>query len=62
MDENLQTEEQKLEESIKKIEAAYAKFEEEVEAARKEHRDRIAEILKQIDDRKIKELQEKLKS
>lgn len=53
--------EQQLEEAIKKIEAAYARFEEEVEAAKREHRNRIAEILKQIDDRKIKALQEKLK-
>lgn len=60
MDENKS--EQQLEEAIKKIEAAYAMFEEEVEAAKKEHRNRIAEILKRIDDRKIKELQEKLKS
>lgn len=60
MDENKS--EQQLEDAIKKIEAAYQKFEEEVEAAKKEHRDRIAEILKRIDGRKIKELQEKLKS
>lgn len=59
MDEN---KDQQLEDAIKKIEAAYDKFEKEVEAAKKEHRDRIAEILKRIDDRKIKELQEKLKS
>lgn len=53
---------QQLEEAIEKLEAAYQKFEEEVEVAKKEHRGRIAEILKQIDDRKIKELQEKLKT
>lgn len=60
MDENKS--EQQLEEAIKKIEMAYARFEEDVEVAKKEHRDRIAEILKQIDDRKIKALQDKLKS
>lgn len=54
-------EEQKLEESIKKIEAAYEKFEEEVQVAHKEHREKINEIVKRIEERKIKELREKLK-
>lgn len=56
MDEN-----KKLEESIKKIEAAYEKFVEEVEAAKKEHREKINDIIRRIEERKIKELQEKLK-
>lgn len=54
-------ENQKLEESIKRIELAYDKFVEEVEAAKKEHREKINDIIKRIEERKIKELQEKLK-
>lgn len=60
MDENKS--EQQLEEAIKKLEAAYDKFVEEVEAAKKEHREKINDIIKRIEERKIKELQEKLKS
>lgn len=55
------TEEQKLEESIKRIESAYDKFVEEVEAAKKEHREKINDIIKRIEERKIKELKEKVK-
>lgn len=53
---------QKLEETIKKLEAAYDKFVKEVETAKKEHREKISVILKQIEERKVKEMQEKIKS
>lgn len=43
------------------IKAVYDKFLKEKEAVKKEHRMAIDAILKNIDERKIKELKEKLK-
>lgn len=50
------------EEKIKLINEACDDFIKEVEAAKKEHRKKINDIVKRAEERKIKEIQEELKS
>lgn len=45
-----------------KVRAAYERFFDDVAQAKKEHREKINAILRTIDERKIKDLKEKLKS
>ena len=45
-----------------KIKAAYERFFDDLAKAKKEHREKVNAILHTIDERKIKDLKEKLKS
>lgn len=45
-----------------KVKAVYERFFDNVAQAKKEHREKINAILRTIDERKIKDLKEKLKS
>lgn len=58
----MDNEAQKLDEAIEKIETAFSRFIEEVESAQKEHRKKINEIIEDINHRKIKEIQDKIKA
>lgn len=46
---------------MKDIDEAYGVFVAEMERIKKEHREKINEILRRIDDRKIEQLKEELK-
>lgn len=46
---------------IKDLEEAYSVFAADMERIKKEHREKINEILRRIDDRKIEQLKEELK-
>lgn len=46
---------------IKELEEAYDSFSKEMERIKKEHREKMNEILRKIDERKIEQLKEELK-
>lgn len=52
----------KIEDELKRIQDALDQFIEEVELAQKEHKEKIDNIIEKIKERKIKEVQEKIKS
>lgn len=58
----MDNEAQKLDETIEKIETAFNRFIEEVELAQKEHKEKINKIIEGIRERKIKEIQDKIKA
>jgi len=53
---------QKIQESLEKIKSAHKQFVLEVEAAQKEYRERINEIVRRIETRKIEKLTREIKS
>lgn len=55
-------EDQKIRESLKKLEAAYEQFVLEVDIAQKEYREKISEIVRRIEARKIEKLRGEIKS
>ena len=58
----MDNEARKLDQTLEKIETAFSRFIEEVELAQKEHKERINGIIENIKDRKIKEIQDKIKA
>lgn len=53
---------QKIQESLEKLKSAYEQFVFEVEVAQREHGERINEIIRRVETRKIEKLREEIKS
>lgn len=51
---------QKIQESLEKLRSAYEQFVFEIEVAQREHGERINEIIRRIEARKIEKLREEL--
>lgn len=56
----MQTKEQKISESIKKVKEAYDKFLDNVERAGKEYSGKIQGIMKRIEERRIRQIREEI--